>query len=143
MNEPASMCRFPCLDPASEASKLGMPPEPPPVRDPPRKLPGFNMSLLNTHSTTHIDSAEWDLQAANFITSAEHSEERIQSRGLSSSGEDFVFPPYKIHNGGPSGDLSDLTVRTDLLHANGMLEYDLHNLYGTSKGAIYWRCNVC
>lgn len=131
MNEPASMCRFPCSDPKSEALKLGMPPKPPPVRKPPRKLPGFNISTVENQRSPQNRDLGWDLNAAKFRTNLEDAQRYILSR--ESSGEDFVSPPYRIHNGGPSGDLSDLTVRTDLVHANGVLEYDLHNLYGTSK----------
>ncbi|KAB5576591.1 alpha-glucosidase [Coniochaeta sp. 2T2.1] len=93
MNEPASMCRFPCRDPAGEAEKLGMPPGPPPPRDPPRQLAGFGGHGTKPDATP------------------------------------------KRQNG-PSGNLSDLTVNTDLVHANGMLEYDLHNLYGTMMGMV-------
>ncbi|KAM0334470.1 hypothetical protein ACHAQA_001498 [Verticillium albo-atrum] len=39
-----------------------------------------------------------------------------------------------ILNGGPTGRLSDLTVPTNIRHANGLLEYDIHNLYGAMMG---------
>jgi alpha-glucosidase len=44
-------------------------------------------------------------------------------------GRDLINPPYKIHNA--AGSISNLTIRTDLVHANGLVEYDTHNLYGT------------
>lgn len=135
MNEPASMCRSPCRDPDDEARKLGLPPEPPPLRDPPRKLPGFNISKDGTFPDdpiAHTGDSAWDFDAAIFASSGQ-TQQRLDSRGDSQYVEDLIFPPYRIHNGGPSGNLSDLTVRTDLVHANGMLEYDIHNLYGTSK----------
>ncbi|KAK8058733.1 hypothetical protein PG994_009181 [Apiospora phragmitis] len=45
--------------------------------------------------------------------------------------EDLLEPPYSIHNGGLLGEISDLTVPTNIVHANGMREYDIHNLYGS------------
>lgn len=42
---------------------------------------------------------------------------------------DYINPPYAIHNAAFS--LSNLTVNTDLIHSNGLAEYDTHNLYGT------------
>jgi alpha-glucosidase len=54
-------------------------------------------------------------------------------------GRDYINPPYKIHDA--AGNISDLTLATDLVHYNGLMEYDTHNLYGTmmssaSRGAI-------
>jgi hypothetical protein len=37
-------------------------------------------------------------------------------------------PPYAIHNGG--GDLAERTVAPNATHANGDVEYDVHNLFG-------------
>lgn len=49
-------------------------------------------------------------------------------------GRNLIAPPYEIHdaagNGGP-GSISNLTLDTNLVHANGLVEYDTHNLYGT------------
>lgn len=61
-------------------------------------------------------------------------EPHISRRNVSASyPESLNFPPYAIRNGGPTGIISDKTVHVDILHANGLLEYDVHNLYGTSK----------
>lgn len=46
--------------------------------------------------------------------------------------ESLLFPKYEIHNDAPSGILSDKTAHTDVQHANGLWEYDVHNLYGSS-----------
>lgn len=48
-------------------------------------------------------------------------------------GRDFLNPPYAIHDA--AGAISDLTIRTDLIHANGLVEYDTHNMYGTMMSA--------
>ncbi|KAI0713763.1 alpha-glucosidase [Earliella scabrosa] len=47
------------------------------------------------------------------------------------TGEDVLAPPYAIDNRVPTGALSDKTAYTDAVHANGLIEYDVHNLYGT------------
>lgn len=57
-------------------------------------------------------------------------------------GRDLLNPPYAIHN--TVGPLSEKTIQTDLIHANGLTEYDTHNLYGTmmssaSRGALLYR----
>lgn len=44
-------------------------------------------------------------------------------------GRDLLNPPYHINN--TAGVLSEKTMQTDLIHANGLTEYDTHNLYGT------------
>ncbi|KAF2722967.1 glycoside hydrolase family 31 protein [Polychaeton citri CBS 116435] len=42
---------------------------------------------------------------------------------------EFIRPPYMIQNGaGPT--LADNTADTDTVHSNGLVEYDVHNLYG-------------
>lgn len=42
---------------------------------------------------------------------------------------ELIDPPYKIKNA--AGGLSNKTLDTDLVHHNGLVEYDTHNLYGT------------
>ncbi|KAI0046949.1 glycoside hydrolase family 31 protein [Auriscalpium vulgare] len=44
-------------------------------------------------------------------------------------GDDVLNPPYQIDNA--AGVLSDRTAYTNAKHANGLVEYDTHNLYGT------------
>ncbi|KAJ3982734.1 glycoside hydrolase family 31 protein [Lentinula detonsa] len=43
--------------------------------------------------------------------------------------DDLLNPPYTIQNA--AGNLSALTAWTNATHANGLVEYDTHNLYGT------------
>ncbi|KAG8756283.1 hypothetical protein FRC12_010619 [Ceratobasidium sp. 428] len=47
----------------------------------------------------------------------------------SATGLNYNEPPYKIGNVLPY--LGDRTAHMDLKHANGLMEYDTHNLYGT------------
>ena len=42
---------------------------------------------------------------------------------------DLINPLYEIQNA--AGSLSNMTVNTNIIHANGYAEYDTHNLYGT------------
>ncbi len=41
---------------------------------------------------------------------------------------DLINPPYQIQNA--AGSLSNKTIDTDIVHSNGLVEYDTHNLYG-------------
>jgi alpha-glucosidase len=44
---------------------------------------------------------------------------------------DLINPPYAIAN--EAGGISNKTIDTDIVHAGeGYVEYDTHNLYGTS-----------
>jgi alpha-glucosidase len=53
---------------------------------------------------------------------------QASSTNSTSSTENLLNPPYAIHNA--LDQLSQHTIRTDLIHANGLNEYDTHNLYG-------------
>ncbi|KAK8083626.1 alpha/beta-glucosidase agdC [Apiospora saccharicola] len=131
MNEPASMCRYPCLDPAAEARRIGVPPDPPPLREPPRALPGFNTSGVE-HPSYTFDNPYPQETVVDFET--DDGLQHILGPRSRDDQEDLLEPPYSIHNGGPSGKISDLTVPTNIVHANGMREYDMHNLYGMMMG---------
>ncbi|KAF0451682.1 glycoside hydrolase family 31 protein [Gigaspora margarita] len=48
-------------------------------------------------------------------------------------------PPYKINNGAARLPLDSLTLSMDARHANGFLEYDVHNLYGHMEAMITWK----
>ncbi|KAI0823812.1 alpha-glucosidase [Trametes gibbosa] len=53
------------------------------------------------------------------------------SKRVDHSKDDVQNPPYAIANAAGGGALSDKTAYTDAVHANGLIEYDTHNLYGT------------
>ncbi|PPQ75953.1 hypothetical protein CVT24_000131 [Panaeolus cyanescens] len=44
---------------------------------------------------------------------------------------DILNPPYAINNAAPTGALSSKTAAVDAVHYNGLVEYDVHNLYGS------------
>ena len=45
----------------------------------------------------------------------------------------YLHPPYAINNANVRQELSFKTIPTTAVHANGLLEYDTHNLYGLSE----------
>lgn len=112
MNEAANMCLFPCTDPDQYSIDNDLPPAPPAVRSSnPRPLPGFPE----------------DFQPA----SSKRSLKRSQGDKLGLPNRNLLNPPYKIQN--EAGFLSEKTIQTNIGHAGGYVEYDTHNLYGTSE----------
>ena len=105
MNEAANFCIYPCENATQWAIDNKFPPEPRPLRKTWPPLPGFPP----------------DFQPP----------QRRQASGSKKGlpGRNLIDPPYEIQNAG--GSLSNHTINTDLVHANGLVEYDTHNLYGT------------
>lgn len=100
MNEPASFCSYPCADPYAEAVSQQMPPDritSPPPSDAPLPIESPNSTSL--------------FQLL-----------RRQLNGSGSNYSDILTPPYAINNA--AGNLSDRTAFTDVVHANGLTEYD-------------------
>ncbi|KAF5391185.1 hypothetical protein D9757_003120 [Collybiopsis confluens] len=59
----------------------------------------------------------------------------LSARGLGAgaqTGIDINAPPYAIHNG--NGDLSDHTLATNATHAGGIVDLDVHNMWGLMEG---------
>ena len=109
MNEASNFCVWPCTNATAFAVENGFPPAPPPLRTTWEPLPGF---------------------PKDFQPPA-----RRQAQGLMKGlpGRDYINPPYAIANAG--GSLSNHTIFTDLVHSNGLVEYDTHNLFGTMMSA--------
>ncbi|KAJ6031730.1 Glycoside hydrolase family 31 [Penicillium herquei] len=117
MNEAANFCSWPCRDPAHYSLENNLPPLPPPVRSPPRPLPGFPRNFQPIHDYRAKRSLELGTR-----------DTKGQKAGL--PGRDLIYPQYQIANA--AGSLSNKTIDTDLVHAGeGYVEYDTHNLYGT------------
>ncbi|KAI2625715.1 glycoside hydrolase family 31 protein [Hypoxylon sp. NC1633] len=142
MNEPSNFpCYFPCDNP--EASAVGYPPEPPPVRSPPRPLPGFSCDF----QPEGTDCAKTEVRALEIRESTPPSyfhnlvlpprQTEGEQKGLPD--RDLLYPKYAIHNkaayedswNAAEGGISNKTVLTDVVHQNGLVMYDTHNLYGT------------
>ncbi|KAK0561739.1 hypothetical protein OC844_003052 [Tilletia horrida] len=127
MSEPANFVDYL----GANLDRLGVekeaPPEPPTMRTPPYTIEGIpgtfpqgsNGSLVARQVLTYPDNPE----EANFSSP-------------------WLYPPYSINdtrgrlgqferdNPGVPKNLSDLTMRTDLIHADGSREYSVHNLFG-------------
>ena len=142
MNEPSNFpCNFPCSDPF--ASAVGFPPPPPAVRTPPRPLPGFPCSFQPAGTPcTGKFRREISAPATEAISNSKEIEVRqAPGQQLGLPGRDLLYPKYAIHNAvaytvednASGGGISNHTVNTDVIHHNGMAEYDTHNLYGTSR----------
>lgn len=80
--------------------------------------------IITTVSPPHKLKARSALIASHSPLSKRQSGQQM---GL--PGRDLINPKYQIKN--TAGSLSNLTLNTDLIHANGLAEYDTHNLYGT------------
>lgn len=114
------------------------------MRAPPRTLPGFPCEFQpegcgGGASSTRSLSVVRDGTPPDFfphLTRAA-SVPRGQQKGL--PGRDLLYPKYAIHNkaayldswNAAEGGISNKTVNTDVIHQNGLAEYDVHNLYGS------------
>ncbi len=141
MNEPSN---FPCYFPCDNPDEIGasFTPDPPPVRAPPRPLPGFpcefQPSGCSGAEARSLEVIRDGTPAGSFahLTRAA-GPGRGQQKGL--PGRDLLYPKYAIHNkaayldswNAGEGGISNKTVNTDVLHQNGVAEYDVHNLYGS------------
>ncbi|EIM82359.1 alpha-glucosidase [Stereum hirsutum FP-91666 SS1] len=104
MNEPSSFCTYPCDDPFEQAREQDLPP---------------NRTTAAPDPSTPI----FDDYTSNVTL------KRRDFPIPSHDGEDVLIPPYAIDNAAVT--LSNKTGYTDASHANGLLEYDTHNIYGT------------
>ncbi|KAJ1303229.1 hypothetical protein OPQ81_011427 [Rhizoctonia solani] len=62
-----------------------------------------------------------------------HNSAKRSLDGRNPGGIDYNNPPY--HIGNVFGYLSNRTAHMDVKHANGLMEYDTHNIYGTMMAA--------
>lgn len=134
MNEPSNFaCDFPCNDPYGSAAKIGFPPAPPPLRGPPRPLPGFPCSFQPTGT---LCTGTRDVRPTfqhDILTGGSILETQPAGQEMGLPERDLLFPSYAIHNAASGGGISNHTVNTDVIHQNGLAMYDTHNLYGTSE----------
>lgn len=139
MNEASNFCPYPCKDPAEYAKENDLPPAPPPVRAPPRHIPGFPADFQPGSSSSGASLSRHAKRDDAVLETRSVGEKR--SRGgkgkkVGLSGRDLINPPYQIAN--EAGSISNKTIDTDIIHAGeGYAEYDTHNLYGTSKSPVF------
>ncbi|KAF4614427.1 hypothetical protein D9613_003527 [Agrocybe pediades] len=121
MNEPSNFCIYPCADPFEQAVEMDFPP-PRPNRPPDPNTPIFvNMTTLIRRN------GEDDLLATPY--SVQPTSRNSVALRRQDANDSLLNPPYAINNA--QGALSSRTAFTNIRHANGLLEYDTHNLYGT------------
>ncbi|KAI0479908.1 glycoside hydrolase family 31 protein [Xylaria cf. heliscus] len=141
LNEPSNFpCYFPCDNP--DAIGATFTPEPPPVRSPPRPLPGFPCEFQPSGcpgAKTQSLEVIRDSKPADFFPQLTRVAQPARGKQLGLPGRDLLYPKYAIHNkaayldswNAAEGGISNKTVNTDVLHQNGLAEYDVHNLYGS------------
>ncbi|KAI0885492.1 glycoside hydrolase family 31 protein [Annulohypoxylon maeteangense] len=142
MNEPSNFpCFFPCDNP--DASAVGYPPEPPPVRANPRTLPGFSCDFQpegTDCAKTEVRSLEIrDSMPPAYFNHLVVPRQTEEGKQMGLPDRDLLFPKYAIHNKAANADswnaaeggLSNKTVNTDVIHQNGLTMYDTHNMYGS------------
>jgi len=133
MNEPSNFCPFPCENATEYSLNNNLPPAPPPVRSPPRPLPGFSCDFQPEgeckRSAQEQDVVVRDQHPVNRARQAFQSFRAREALHKGLPDRDLLFPKYEIAN--DDGELPAKTARTDLVHANGLTLYDTHNLYGS------------
>ncbi|KAF2092442.1 alpha/beta-glucosidase agdC [Rhizodiscina lignyota] len=114
MNEASNFCNWPCSNPEAFAVENGDPPPPQALRNSATRpsIPGFPADFQPHPSSS---------------AKLRRREPTGNMKGL--PGRDVINPPYMIQNA--AGSLSNKTLDTNLIHENGLVEYDTHNLYGT------------
>ena len=151
MNEPSNFpCNFPCDNPYAAA--VGYPPPAPPVRTPPRPLPGWPCDFQPPGTPCTGTKERREIAATAPQSQVERVFERqAPGQELGLPGRDLLYPKYAIHNAAAytyadnaaGGGISNHTVNTDVIHQNGLAMYDTHNLFGTSKVSLHSVRNDC
>jgi alpha-glucosidase len=109
MNEPANFCDWPCDVPENFITPSWIHAPPP-------------MNISNALKPLSLQAFPAAFQSP--ISSLSRNHDPGSKKGL--AGRDLINPKYAIHNAG--GSLSNHTLNTDLIHSNGLAEYDTHNL---------------
>ncbi|KAJ3553233.1 hypothetical protein NP233_g12693 [Leucocoprinus birnbaumii] len=118
MNEPSNFCNLPCHDPFQQAIEQNLPP---PKSHP---APDPNAPIFQNISTTVLESRDVISEAVFAAQPAADIPPEVLRRP-----DDILSPPYAINNA--AGPLSAKTAFSNAVHADGLSEYDTHNLYGT------------
>ncbi|KAG8921287.1 hypothetical protein FRC02_000326 [Tulasnella sp. 418] len=130
MNEVANFCDFPCPDPLQVAIDRNMPPPRP--RDPPAKDTHIFPQQRNIYPTVGVLNPPSAIGSRFPSTPIVDILDPRYVKGNVFSSQptvDVLNPPYSIANAYST--LSSKTAAVNIIHQNGLVEYDTHNLYGT------------
>lgn len=151
MNEAANFNYF-GSNPQEAAEERGFPPTRPGLRSQPRPIPGFPAAFQpNASSPYPADSLSYappwlSPDAAPNSKRSTNSISQLKSRQATQnpsaldgyivgySNRSLLDPPYQIKNVNSLqayGGLSNFTLDTDIVHYDGQVELDVHNLYGS------------
>ncbi|KAK4631379.1 putative alpha/beta-glucosidase agdC [Fulvia fulva] len=152
MNEAANFNYF-GDDPDETTEERGFPPTRPELRSQPRPIPGFGPEFQPGAAPyppdQYVYAPPWLAPDSNpndakkrFIDASPIKREVKRQSPESPNGaaligypdRDFLAPPYQINNENTFeayGGLSNFTLDTDIVHYDGHVELDVHNLYGT------------
>ncbi|KAJ5715258.1 alpha-glucosidase, partial [Penicillium malachiteum] len=95
------------------------------------------IQIVSDNITTASGSQKRSLEPSNILPRVRARSDGIlrprDGSQLGLPGRDLINPPYTIND--TAGSISNLTIRTDLTHANGLKLYDTHNFYGSMMSA--------
>jgi alpha-glucosidase len=155
MNEAANFNYY-GSNPSESAKDRGFPPSRPAIRSAPRPIPGFPEAFQPDPNSPYPPddlgyAPPWLAPASDpgatkrsvdADKSAKHSvdlqysplDKRQSSKMIGFPNRDLLAPPYQIDNANTVealGGVSNNTLDTDIVHYDGHVELDVHNLYGT------------
>lgn len=143
MNEAANFNYFDD-DPQESAKERGFPPTRPALRSAPREIPGFPEAFQPNASSPYPPdnlgyAPPWLAPAAapntkRSVATATALERRQGQAPIGFPNRNLLQPPYQIDNANtvtPYGGVSNFTLDTDIVHYDGHVELDVHNIYGT------------
>lgn len=143
MNEAANFNAF-GDDPQESAEERGFPPSRPELRSQPRPIPGFPEEFQPDPNSPYppgyfVYAPPWLAPASNPNDPSKRSvgdndlSKRQAQDVIGYPDRDFLAPPFQIDNANTQqvfGGLSNQTLDTDIIHYDGHVELDVHNLYG-------------
>jgi alpha-glucosidase len=142
MNEAANFNTF--ATNAEETSEArSFPPARPALRSQPREIPGFPAEFQPGAAPYPADDFAYAppwlaADAAPNTKRALHEgsplAKRQEAEHIGTPGRDYLSPGYQINNENTVeayGGLSNFTLDTDIIHYDGHVELDVHNLYGS------------
>lgn len=142
MNEAANFNYF-ANDPDETAADRNFPPPRPELRSQPREIPGFPPEFQPGAAPyppdNYVYAPPWLASDAapntkRALPEGSPLQKRQEAEVIGYPDRDYLNPPYQIDNENTIeayGGLSNFTLDTDIIHYDGHVELDVHNLYGS------------